>query len=138
MLRRNSGPISGYRRIALCENVVGIWRNPDEINDRPVRTADGQNSAYRHHIMKGVSETERPSLFRLALGRFFHLIDAFFNFLNRRMQFFQNLMLFPREFFDAPGLLVQLFQHRVLSLRNAIHPPETNSPADQIEQADQI
>src|SRR5215472_16138218 len=23
----------------------------------------GQNSAYRHHIMKGASETERPSLF---------------------------------------------------------------------------
>jgi hypothetical protein len=29
----------------------------------PVEKSIGQNSAYRHQIMKGASETERPSLF---------------------------------------------------------------------------
>ncbi len=29
----------------------------------PVEKSAGQNSAYRHQIMKGVSETERPSLY---------------------------------------------------------------------------
>jgi hypothetical protein len=29
----------------------------------PAEKSAGQNSAYRHHIMKGASETERPSLF---------------------------------------------------------------------------
>src|SRR5437762_13075454 len=29
----------------------------------PVEKLIGQNSAYRHQIMKGASETERPSLF---------------------------------------------------------------------------
>jgi hypothetical protein len=29
----------------------------------PVEKSAGQNSAYRHQIMKGASETERPSLY---------------------------------------------------------------------------
>jgi len=62
----------------------------------PAEKSAGQNSAYRHHIMKGASETERPSLFAThALGRFFHLIDAFFDFLHRGVQFFENFVLFP-------------------------------------------
>jgi hypothetical protein len=85
----------------------------------PVEKSAGQNSAYRHQIMKGASETERPSLFIRQISglcRFFHPIDARFDFLHRRMQFFENFVLFPGEFFDTARLLLQLFQHRVLPL----------------------
>ncbi len=80
-----------------------------------------QNSAYRHQIMKGASETGRPSLYlsmsdESSFGRFFHLIDVLFDFLHRRMEFFKNFALFPGEFFDAARLLLQLLQHDVLPL----------------------
>jgi len=57
----------------------------------PAEKSAGQNSAYRHQIMKGASETERPSLYLLmsdesSFGRFFHLIDVLFDFLHRGMQ----------------------------------------------------
>jgi hypothetical protein len=80
-----------------------------------------QNSAYRHQIMKGASETERPSLYlsmsyQSSVGRFFHFIDVLIDFLHRRMQFLKNFALFPGEFFNATRLLLQLFQHDVLPL----------------------
>jgi hypothetical protein len=85
----------------------------------PAEKSAGQNSAYRHQIMKGASETERPSLFLRQLSglrRFFHPIDARFDFLHRRVQFFENFVLFSGEFLDAACLLLQLFQHNILPL----------------------
>lgn len=80
----------------------------------PSASANGQNSAYRHHIMKGAPETERLSLVRhmgvwpvpSVLRRFLYLIDAFFNLLNGRMQFLKNLVFFPGKVFDTPSLLM--------------------------------
>ena len=103
----NSGPIFGYRRTTLRENVAGVRRNPDEINDRPVRLGGRTEFGLPPSNMKGASETERPSLIeRSSLGGFFYLIHVFFNFLNLRMQFFENFGLFAGKFFDAPGLLM--------------------------------
>jgi len=72
------------------------------------------------------------------LRRLFYLIDALFDFLHRWMQFLENFALLPGKLFDAVGLLVQLFQHGVLSLRNAMHPPKTNRPACDIQKGDKI
>jgi hypothetical protein len=85
----------------------------------PVEKSAGQNSAYRHQIMKGASETERPSLFIRQISgfcRFFHLIDVLVDLLHRRMQFFEDFVFFPGKLFDAVRLLLQLFQHDVLAL----------------------
>jgi hypothetical protein len=73
-----------------------------------------------------------------SLGRFFHLIDVFLDFLHRRVQFFEDFALFPGKFFNTVGLLVQLFQHGILALRNAMHPPKANRPASDIQKGDKI
>src|SRR5436190_14709705 len=54
------------------------------------------------------------------------------------MQFFENLVFFSRQVFDASSLLLQFFEHRVLPLRNAVHPPKTNSPATDVDERKKV
>ena len=99
----------------------------------PAEKSAGQNSAYRHHNYEGRFGNGAPFAFcHSCLGRFFHLIDAFFDFPHRWVQFFENFVLFLGKFFNAVGLLVQFFQHGILALRNPMHPPKTNRPASDI------
>jgi len=118
--------------------VAGLRRNPDEINDRPVRCDGRTEFGLPPSYYEGRFGNEASFAFcYLCLRRFFHLIDAFFDFLNGGMQFLKNLVLFPRKFFDAAGLLVQFFEHRILALGDAIHPPKTNPPAANIKKANE-
>jgi hypothetical protein len=138
LLRRNLEPISGYRRTTLRESVAGIRRDPDEINDRPVRRGGRTEFGLPPSNYEGRFGNGAPFALHLSLRRFLDLIDSFFDFLNRRVQFFENFVLFPGKFFDAVGLLMQFLQHGILALRNAMHPPKANRPASDIQKGDKI
>jgi hypothetical protein len=66
------------------------------------------------------------------------LIDTLFDFLDSWVYFFEDFVLFPGKVFDAVSLLVQLFQHSILALRDAMHPPKANRPASDIQKRDKI
>ena len=68
----------------------------DEINDRPVRRGGRTEFGLPPSHYEGRFGNGAPFAFcHSCLGRFFHLIDAFFDFLHRGVQFFENFMLFP-------------------------------------------
>ena len=57
--------------------------------------------------------------------------------IDLRMHLTDQIVLSLRKLFDAPCHLMELFQHRVLARRYAMHPPEADSPADGIDAAQQ-
>jgi len=116
-----------------AERLSGVRRNPGEINDRRLEEIRETEFGLPPSHYEGRFENGAPFAFcHSRLGRFLHFIDVLVDFLNRWVQFLQNFVLFPGKFFDAVGLPVQLFQHGVLALRNAMHPPKTNRPASDI------
>ena len=60
------------------------------------------------------------------LGNF---VDALLDRFDVRMQLAQDRVFFMGNVFDSLPLFSELLEHRILSGRNAMHPPETNDPA---------
>src|SRR5438105_4550727 len=77
----------------------------------------------------------RPRRTRATAGRngFRDTFHVLFDLVHLRMHFPNEVMLDLGKPFDAPGHFVQLFQHGVLTRRDAVHPPKTNAPATETD-----
>jgi hypothetical protein len=59
-----------------------------------------------------------------------HVFDVLFDFTNLRMHVADQIVLSLRQLFYTFRHLMQLFQHRILTRGDAMHPPEAKGPTE--------